>query len=91
MTYTRDQAIRVILDDMYAFDTVVDEVSETYIIFAGNKEDSLKPVDASETKAYARQVAKDAAQAYPYVEVFHMPDNKTSNLVAKYTKGKKIL
>ena len=50
----------------------------------------MKPVDATETKAYARQVAKDTAEAYPYVEVIYMPDDFTADVVAIYKRGKKL-
>ena len=90
MEYTRSTALRAVLDGMNDYDTPVEELVETYIIFAGEKEDNLKPVDATETKVYARQVAKDTAQAYSYVEVIYMPDDYTSDVVAIYKHGKRI-
>ena len=90
MKYTRSTALRAVLDGMNDYDTPVEEVAETYIIFAGDTEDNLKPVDATETKAYARQVAKDTAQAYSYVEVIYMPDDFTAEVVAVYKHGKKL-
>ena len=90
MKYTRSTALRAVLDGMNDYDTPVEEVAETYIIFAGDTEDNLKPVDAAETKAYARQVAKDTTQAYSYVEVIYMPDDFTAEVVAVYKHGKKL-
>ena len=90
MNYTRSTALRAVLDSMNDYDTPVEEIVETYIIFAGDKEGNLKPVDATETKAYARQVAKDVAEAYPYVEVIYMPDDFTADVVAIYKHGKKL-
>lgn len=90
MNYTRSTALRAVLDGMNDYDTSVEEIVETYIIFAGDKENNLKPVDATETKAYARQVAKDTAEAYPYVEVIYMPDDFTADVVAIYKHGKRM-
>lgn len=90
MKYTRSTALRAVLDGMNDYDTPVEEIAETYIIFAGDKEDNLKPVDATETKAYARQVAKDTAQAYSYVQVVYMPDESTADVVATYKHGKRV-
>lgn len=90
MKYTRSTALRAVLDSMNDYDTPVEEVVENYIIFAGDKEDNLKPVNATETKVYARQVAQDTAQTYSFVEVIYMPDEYTADVVAIYKHGKRI-
>ena len=93
--YTRDEAIKELLNNAGETEMTVEEVcdgSAPYVVFAGQDRNTEQPVEAVFAKSDIREVAKDFAQHYPYVEVVYMPEDDidTNKVVAIYQRGKKI-
>ena len=93
--YTRDEAIKEILNNIGETEMSVEEAcdgSAPYVVFAGQDRNTAQPVEAVFVKSEIREIAKDFAQHYLYVEVVYMPENDidTNKVVAIYQRGRKV-